>query len=108
MLIPIPKKGDLSQCDNWIGIALLDVVGKVVARVIQGRLQKLTEDAESECGFRKGRGCMNMVFFGEITGGEVIGDPISVRNGLSVVWHLTFQPLHMCCYGEMVGEGTRG
>ena len=36
LLIPIPKKGDLSQCDNWRGIALLDVVGKVVARMIQG------------------------------------------------------------------------
>ena len=24
-LIPIPKKGDLSQCDNWRGISLLGV-----------------------------------------------------------------------------------
>jgi len=29
VLVPIPKKGDLSQCDNCRGIALLDVVGKV-------------------------------------------------------------------------------
>lgn len=35
VLVPIPKKGDLSLCDNWRGIALLDVVGKVVARVLQ-------------------------------------------------------------------------
>ena len=34
VLIPIPKKGDLRKCDNWRGIALLDVVGKVVARII--------------------------------------------------------------------------
>ena len=26
ILIPIPKKGDLSHCDNWRGISLLDVV----------------------------------------------------------------------------------
>ncbi len=26
VLVPIPKKGDLTQCDNWRGIALLDVV----------------------------------------------------------------------------------
>ena len=31
MLIPIPKKGYLVKCDNWVGIALLDVVGKVLA-----------------------------------------------------------------------------
>ena len=38
ILIPIPKKGDLRSCDNWRGISLLEVVGKVVARVIQQRL----------------------------------------------------------------------
>ena len=32
ILVPIPKKGNLRNCDNWRGIALLDVVGKVVAR----------------------------------------------------------------------------
>ena len=64
VLIPIPKEGDLSQYDNWRRIGLLDVVGKVLARIIQGRLQRLAEEQlpESQCGFRKGRGCMDMVF----------------------------------------------
>ena len=44
VLIPIPKKGDLTSCDNWRGIALLNVIGKVVARLLQGRLQTLTEE----------------------------------------------------------------
>ena len=30
VLVPIPKKGDLTKYDNWRGIALLNVVGKVV------------------------------------------------------------------------------
>ena len=38
ILIPIPKKGDLSHCNNWRGIPLLDVIGKVVARIFQERL----------------------------------------------------------------------
>ena len=64
VLIPIPKKGNLQICDNWRGIALLEAVGKVVARIIQGRLQKLAERElpESQCGFRKGRGCTDMIF----------------------------------------------
>ena len=64
IFIPIPKKGDLSRCDNWHGIALLEVVGKVVARVIQDRLQHMAEGElpESQCGFRKGRGCSDMLF----------------------------------------------
>ena len=39
-------------------------MGKVVARVIQGRLQKSAERVlpESQCGFRTGRGCTDMVF----------------------------------------------
>ena len=46
--VPIPKKGDLKSCDNWRGIALLDVVGKVVARLLQERLQELVENVLPE------------------------------------------------------------
>ena len=65
LLVPIPKKGDLTKCDNWRGIALLDVVGKAAAKVLQGRLQQLAEEVlpESQCGFRRGRSCTDMVFF---------------------------------------------
>ena len=41
ILVPVPKKGNLHCCDNWWGIALLNVVGKLVSRVIQNRLQQL-------------------------------------------------------------------
>eukprot|EP00117_Sycon_ciliatum_P031110 scpid28552/ scgid24396/ Craniofacial development protein 2; p97 bucentaur protein len=60
ILIPIPKKGDLSECDNWRGIALLDVVGKLVARIIADRLQLVGEEylPDSQCGFRRGRGML--------------------------------------------------
>ncbi len=39
-------------------------MGKVVACVIQEHLQKLAEDQlpESQCGFRKGHGCTDMIF----------------------------------------------
>lgn len=68
VLILLPKKGDLSNCDNWRGIALLDVVRKVVAQVLQERLQELAEDVlpESQCGFRKGRSCTDMIFTGKL------------------------------------------
>ena len=41
---------------------MLEVVGKVAARVIQGRLQRLAERelADSQCGFRKSRSCTDM------------------------------------------------
>ena len=63
-MVPIPKKGNLAECDNWRGIALLDVLGKVVARIIQSRLSSSMDSVlpYSQCGFRKNRGCMDMVF----------------------------------------------
>ena len=34
VVVPIPKKGDLKQCDHWRGISLLDVVGKKLLNVV--------------------------------------------------------------------------
>ena len=64
VIVPIPKKGDLKDCDNWRDISLLDVVGKVFTRVIQERLQHLAEKIlpDSQCGSRKGRGCTDMIY----------------------------------------------
>ena len=52
VLVPIPQKGDFPSCDNWWGIVLLDGSGKVVAKVIQRRLQQVAESdlPESQCG----------------------------------------------------------
>ena len=47
-IVPIPKKGDLRSCDNWRGISLLDVVGKIFARIIQDRLEPLAEEVLPE------------------------------------------------------------
>ena len=30
-VVSVPKKGDSQNCDNWRGISLLDVVGKLFA-----------------------------------------------------------------------------
>ena len=63
-IVLIPKKGNLKLCDNWQGISLLDVVGKVFAHILQEWLQKLAEKVlpESQCRFRKGRACVDMIF----------------------------------------------
>ena len=62
--VSIPKEGDLSNCHDRRGISLLDVVGKVVARILQERLQKLAEDElpESQSVFQAGRSCTDMIF----------------------------------------------
>ena len=58
------NKGDRSDCNNYRGISLLSVVGKLFARVILTRLQQLAERVypESQCGFRSNRSTIDMVF----------------------------------------------
>jgi len=63
-LVPVLKRRDLSECDNWRGISLLDVMGKLFARIINDGLQVVVEDsvANSQCDFRAGRGCVDLSF----------------------------------------------
>ena len=58
------NKGDRSDCNNYRGISLLSIVGKVFARVALNRLQKLASHVypESQCGFRAGRSTVDMIF----------------------------------------------
>ena len=64
LTVPLHKKGPTKDCDNYRGIALLSVPGKVFCRVVQMRLAERAEKLlrESQCGFRKGRGCVDQVF----------------------------------------------
>lgn len=59
------RKGNRQSCDNHRGISLLSIAGKVLARVLLNRLIKHLEQGllpESQCGFRAGRGTVDMIF----------------------------------------------
>ncbi|KAI8517538.1 hypothetical protein Bbelb_035550 [Branchiostoma belcheri] len=58
------NKGSRQECGNYRAIALLSLVGKLYARVILKRLQVLADRIypESQCGFRKDRCTIDMVF----------------------------------------------
>ena len=58
------NKGERSDCNNYRGISLLSLVGKVFARVALKKLQSLTERVypESQCGFRAKRSTIDMIF----------------------------------------------
>ncbi|GFS22439.1 endonuclease-reverse transcriptase [Elysia marginata] len=63
-LIKLPKKGDLSQCNNWRGINLLSVPGKIFCPVILYRIKFSVDKAlrEEQAGFREGRSCVDQIF----------------------------------------------
>ena len=61
------RKGNPQICDNHRGISLLSIAGKIpVARVLLNRLNEHLERSgllpESQCGFRKNRGTIDMIF----------------------------------------------
>ena len=60
------NKGDRQSCDNHRGVSLLSIAGKILARILLNRLlDHLSANhllPESQCGFRKERGTVDMVF----------------------------------------------
>ena len=58
------NKGDRRDCNNYRGISLLSIVGKVYARVVLARLQQLAERVypESQCGFGAECSTVDMIF----------------------------------------------
>ena len=57
------NKGDCSVCNNYRGISLLSIFGKLCARVVLNRLQKLADRVylESQCSFRSERSTIDMI-----------------------------------------------
>jgi hypothetical protein len=64
LIVKLPKKGDLSVCDNWRGITLLSIPSKVFCRVIFNRIYNAVDQRlrKEQAGFRRGRGCIDQIF----------------------------------------------
>ena len=62
-LVKLPKKGDLSSCNNWRGIMLLSIPGKVLSRIILERLKTALDMTlrDEQAGFRQDRSCTDHI-----------------------------------------------
>ena len=63
LLVKLPKKGDLSLCNNWRGITLLSIPSKFLYSVILQRIKtevgKTLRDEQE--GFRQERSCVDQI-----------------------------------------------
>ena len=65
-IVKIPKKGDLTNCNNWRCITLLSVPSNIFCfcKIIVKRLSAAVDKVlrKEQAGFRKGRGCTDHIF----------------------------------------------
>lgn len=64
VIVPLYKKGSKSECNNYRGISLLSVPGKVLTRIICNRLEPYLDKIlrDGQCGFRRKRSTIDMIF----------------------------------------------
>ena len=64
VVVTIFKKKDATVCDNYRGISLLSIAGKVYALTLLNRVSARMEAtiSEHQCGFRSGRGTSDQLF----------------------------------------------
>ena len=60
------RKGNPLVCDNHRGISFLSIAGKILAKILLNRLNAHLDQAglipESQCGFRKDRRTIDIIF----------------------------------------------
>ena len=68
LIVKLPKKGDLADCNNWIGVTLLPITSKVFSKIINTRLAETLDETLDEhirreqAGFRRGCSCSDHIF----------------------------------------------
>ena len=64
VIVKIPKKGSLSNCNNWRGITLLSIPSKILAKITIRWISEAVDQRlrQEQVGFRKGRGCTDQIF----------------------------------------------
>ncbi len=65
IIVPLYKgKGKREECNNYRGLSLLSVPGKIYGRILNERMMKITDKSvgDEQEGFQKGRGCVDEIF----------------------------------------------
>ena len=64
IILPIYKKGDKTDCNNYRGISLLSTTYKILSNILLSRLIPYAEEVigDHECGFRRNKATSNHIF----------------------------------------------
>jgi len=64
IIVPIHKKGDKRDCNNYRGISLLPTTYKILSNILLSRLTPYAKEiiGEHQCGFRRNRSTIDHIF----------------------------------------------
>ena len=77
VIVPLPKKGDLSLMTNYRGISLLSITAKVYNKILFNRIRDHVEPIlrSNQAGFRPGRSCAQQIHILRWIMGFFLGPP---------------------------------
>lgn len=64
LILKLPKKGDLGECNNWRGITMLPNTSKIFSKIIHTRLVATLDEhnRQEQAGFCPGCSCSDHIF----------------------------------------------
>jgi hypothetical protein len=65
IIVPIYKKGDKNDCNNYRGISLFSTAYKIVSNILLARLMPYVDEitGDHQCGFYHNRSIMDQIFY---------------------------------------------
>jgi hypothetical protein len=65
VIVPIYKKGDKTDCNNYRGISLLSTAYKILSNILLARLTPYVDEiiGDHQCGFCRNRSTMDQIFY---------------------------------------------
>jgi hypothetical protein len=97
IIVTMPKKGDISRCENHRTISLINHGSKILLEVIRSRMKPYVEAilAEEQAGFRAGRSTVEQVFALKLLiqhrlekkDGKVFCVFIDYKKAFDRIWH---------------------
>jgi hypothetical protein len=65
IIVPIHKKGDTTDCNNYRGISLLSTAYKILSNILLPRLTPYVNEiiGDHQCGFRRNRSTIDQIFY---------------------------------------------
>lgn len=96
VLVMLPKKGDLKDCNNYRSIALIPHICKIMLIIIKERLEKIIEQhlSEEQAGFRKDRSTIQQILMlrllmedAKSSGQTIYHCFVDFKKAFDSVWH---------------------